>query len=41
MDDAQLRAAIPGIPKTGLEEGIGKTLEYFERLRLQKHLALV
>jgi nucleoside-diphosphate-sugar epimerase len=41
MDDAQLRAAIPGIPKTGLEEGIAKTLDYFERLGLQKHLALV
>jgi nucleoside-diphosphate-sugar epimerase len=41
MDDAQLRAAIPGIPKTGLEEGIGRTLDYFERLGLQKHLALV
>jgi nucleoside-diphosphate-sugar epimerase len=41
MDDAQLRANIPGIPKTPLEEGVGKTLEYFERLRLQKSLALV
>jgi nucleoside-diphosphate-sugar epimerase len=41
MDDAQLRAAIPGISKTELEDGIGKTLDYFERLRLQKHLALV
>jgi nucleoside-diphosphate-sugar epimerase len=41
MDDAQLRANIPGIPKTSLEEGVGKTLEYFERLRLQKSLALV
>jgi nucleoside-diphosphate-sugar epimerase len=41
MDDAQLRAAIPGIPKTGLEEGIAKTLDYFERLGLHKHLALV
>jgi nucleoside-diphosphate-sugar epimerase len=41
MDDSQLRAAIPGIPKTGLEEGIRKTLEYFERLGLQKGLGLV
>ena len=41
MDDGQLRAAIPGIAKTGLEEGIGKTRDYFEQLRLQKHLALV
>src|SRR5262249_55911943 len=41
MDDSQLRAKVPGIPKTPLEEGIGKTLEYFERLRLQRHQALV
>ena len=30
-----------GNPKTPLEEGIGRTLEYFERLRLHKDLALV
>jgi nucleoside-diphosphate-sugar epimerase len=41
MDDSQLRAKIPGIPKTTLEEGIGKTLDYFEQLRLRKDLALV
>ena len=32
MDDSQLRAKVPGIPKTPLEEGIGKTLEHFDRL---------
>jgi nucleoside-diphosphate-sugar epimerase len=41
MDDSQLRACIPGIPKTLLDEGVEKTLDYFERLRLQKTLALV
>lgn len=41
MDDSQLRAKVPGIPKTPLEEGMGRTLEYFERLRLHKDLALV
>lgn len=29
MDDSQLRAAIPGIPKTPLEEGIRRTLKIF------------
>jgi nucleoside-diphosphate-sugar epimerase len=41
MDDSQLRARVPGIPKTPLEDGMGRTLEYFERLRLHKELALV
>ena len=41
MDDSQLRAKVPGIPKTPLEVGILKTLEHFERLDLQKHAALV
>lgn len=41
MDASQLRAAIPGIPNTGLEEGIGKTLGYFEQLKLRKELDLV
>jgi hypothetical protein len=41
MDASQLRAAIPGIPQTSLEEGIEKTLRYFEQLRLHKDLALV
>ena len=41
MDASQLRAAIPGIPNTGLEEGIEKTLGYFEQLKLRKELALV
>jgi nucleoside-diphosphate-sugar epimerase len=33
MDGAQLRAHVPGIPRTPLEAGIRKTLEMFERLR--------
>jgi nucleoside-diphosphate-sugar epimerase len=33
MDDSLLRANIPGIPKTPLEEGIRKTLDHFESLR--------
>jgi nucleoside-diphosphate-sugar epimerase len=32
MDDSQLRAKVPGIPKTPLEEGIRKTLDHFDRL---------
>lgn len=31
MDDAQLRQHVPGLPKTTLEEGIRKTIEWFER----------
>ena len=41
MDDAQLRAKVPGIPKTPLEEGIRKTLDHFEQLHLRKEAALV
>jgi nucleoside-diphosphate-sugar epimerase len=41
MDASQLRAAIPGIPNTGLEGGIEKTLGYFEQLKLRKELSLV
>ena len=33
MDDSRLRASVPGIPKTPLEEGMQTTLELFERLR--------
>ncbi|MBI1790267.1 MAG: NAD-dependent epimerase/dehydratase family protein [Acidobacteria bacterium] len=33
MDDSELRAKVGGIPKTVLEEGIGRTLGFFERLR--------
>ena len=31
MDDSQLRAKVPGIPKTPLEEGIRKTIDHFEQ----------
>lgn len=30
MDDSQLRALIPGIPRTGLRTGIEKTIRFFE-----------
>ncbi len=42
MDDSQLRAKVPGIPKNAApEDGMGRTLEYFEAgLRLHKELAL-
>ena len=33
MEDAQLRAHVPGIPSTPLEDGIRKTVEWFERTR--------
>ncbi len=35
MDDSQLRAQVPGIPKTPLEEGIRRTIDSFEQLRNQ------
>lgn len=38
MDDANLRATIPGVPRTGLEEGISKTLEIFERWKREGNL---
>jgi len=41
MDDSNLRASIPGIPKTPLEDGILKTLEHFEKLHLRKQPAVV
>jgi nucleoside-diphosphate-sugar epimerase len=39
MDDSQLRAHIPGIPKTPLAEGMAKTLEIYERLRKEGRLS--
>lgn len=38
MDASQLRAKVPGIPKTPLETGIRQTLELFERLRAEGRL---
>jgi nucleoside-diphosphate-sugar epimerase len=35
MDDSQLRAQVPGIPKTPLEEGIRRTIDRFEQVRNQ------
>ena len=35
MDGAQLRAHVPGIPQTSLEDGIRETLNLFEGLRQQ------
>ena len=32
MDDAHLRAAVPGIPRTPVEEGIRRTMEWFRRV---------
>jgi nucleoside-diphosphate-sugar epimerase len=32
MDDSALRAAVPDIPKTPLEEGLRRTLEMYERI---------
>jgi len=37
MDDSALRASVPDIPRTPLEEGIQKTLSYFEDLRRGHH----
>jgi nucleoside-diphosphate-sugar epimerase len=36
MDDSQLRAKVPGIPKTPLEEGVRKTINHFERLLAER-----
>ena len=36
MDDSELRAKIPGIPKTPLATGILKTIEHFEALRARQ-----
>jgi nucleoside-diphosphate-sugar epimerase len=41
MDDSQLRSKIAGIPKTPLEQGICRTLDYFERLKLHSDVILV
>ncbi|MBI3209528.1 MAG: NAD-dependent epimerase/dehydratase family protein [Candidatus Solibacter usitatus] len=38
MDDAALRAAIPGIPKTPLEDGMRRTIELYERLHAEGRL---
>lgn len=38
MSDAALRAAVPGIPKTPLEEGIRRTLEVYAQLHAQGRL---
>ena len=38
LDDAQLRAAVPGIPRTPLADGIRKTAEIFERLKSEGRL---
>lgn len=31
LDDSQLRAAVPNVPRTWLEDGIRKTIQWFER----------
>ncbi|HUQ91565.1 MAG TPA: NAD-dependent epimerase/dehydratase family protein [Bryobacteraceae bacterium] len=33
MSDAALRDAVPGIPKTGLEDGMRQTIEMYEKLK--------
>lgn len=33
MDDSELHAKVPGLPRTSLEEGVRKTISYFERGR--------
>jgi nucleoside-diphosphate-sugar epimerase len=38
MDDAALRALVPGIPRTPLDEGLARTLEIFERLKAEGRL---
>jgi len=38
MDDAQLHAQVPGIPKTPLDQGMRKTLDLFERLHREGRL---
>lgn len=39
MDDSALRAAVPGIPKTSLEDGLRQTLELYEKLHREGRLA--
>jgi len=38
MSDAALRAAVPDLPKTPLEEGVRRTIEQFERLERERRL---
>ena len=38
LDNSRLRCLVPGIPKTSLEDGIGRTLEVFERLKAEGKL---
>ncbi|MCS6953201.1 MAG: SDR family oxidoreductase [Bryobacterales bacterium] len=40
MEDGALRKAVPGLPKTPLEEGVRRTLECFERLYQEGRLPL-
>ena len=39
MDDSELRLKIPDIPKTPLQEGIRKTIFYFEQLKSRACIA--
>jgi nucleoside-diphosphate-sugar epimerase len=39
MDDSALRAAVPGIPKTPLEDGMRQTIELYEKLLKEGHLS--
>jgi nucleoside-diphosphate-sugar epimerase len=39
MDASQLRAMVPGIPETPLEEGVRQTLDLFDRLRAAGRLS--
>lgn len=38
MDDSRLRSVIGEMPKTSLEEGVGRTLEAFQRLRAEARI---
>jgi nucleoside-diphosphate-sugar epimerase len=38
MSDAALRAAVPDLPKTPLEQGVRRTIEQFERLERERRL---
>ena len=38
LDDSRLRSLVPGIPKTSLEDGMGRTLDIFERLKAEGKL---
>lgn len=38
MDDSQLRASLPGVPKTPLDAGMRRTLEHFDRLQREGRL---